>query len=459
MVENIVLLGYKYRALSTQKNLRFSWGLAFNQFYREGLSLVKKKGEKPRHEVTRRQLSRWQQQKRRQRIIFTSGILIIAAVLVLVGAGLYTTQYRPLHQTVIRVNDTEFDMNYYIKMLKYYGQGMPIQNMYGLADELVRAIQQNELIRQGALKLGISVSNDAIDEELKSRDPPLSKDYGDLVRAQLLMIKLHDEYFEQLVPIFAEQRHLMAMLLESESQATEVRARLEDGEDFAELAGELSLDGLSKSRNGDLDWQPKDILTIRLGTSILEEYAFSTEVGVLSQPIYDDAKAKNIGYWLVRVLGRDEETDEAQVHAMLLGSEEATQEVRDRLDAGEGFATLAKELSQLAGVEQNEGDLGWLSPGMVSSAFDEVVFDTELKLGTLSEPIRDETVITRGGYWLVKVIGIDDKRRVEDADRDLLKAKALNDWVSALWDNPKNVIESYLDAEKKAWAIDKVSGS
>jgi len=421
--------------------------------------LVKKKAEKPKRETTKRQLSRWQQQRRRQRIIFTSGICIIAAVLALIGAGWYTAQYRPLHQTVIRVNDTEFDMNYYIKMLKYYGQGMPNQNMYGLADELVRAIQQNELIRQGALKLGISVSNDAIDEELKSRDPPLSKDYRDLVGAQMLMIKLDDEHFEQVVPIFAEQRHIMAMLLESESQATKVRARLEDGEDFAELAGELSLDGLSKSRNGDLGWQPKGILPIWLGPSILEEYAFSTEVGELSQPIYDGAKAKNIGYWLVRVLERDEETDEAQVHAMLLGYEEETQEVRDGLDAGEGFATLAKELSQLAGVEENGGDLGWLSPGMMTSAFDEVVFDTELKLGTLSEPIRDEAVITRGGYWLVKVVDIDDKRRVEDEDRDLLKAKVLNDWVSALWDNPKNVIENYLDAEKKAWEIDKVSGS
>ncbi len=51
--------------------------------------MAKKKAEKPKRELTKRQLSRWQQQRRRQRIIFGSGILIIVAVLSVVGAGVY----------------------------------------------------------------------------------------------------------------------------------------------------------------------------------------------------------------------------------------------------------------------------------------------------------------------------------------------------------------------------------
>ena len=102
--------------------------------------MVKKKIEKPKREVTRRQLSRWQLQKRRQRILLGSGILIICAVIGLIGAGIYhqwyIPEYKPLHQTVITVNDTEFDMDYYIKMIKYYGQGMSIQQIYGLVDEV-----------------------------------------------------------------------------------------------------------------------------------------------------------------------------------------------------------------------------------------------------------------------------------------------------------------------------------
>jgi len=419
--------------------------------------LTRKKIGKPAREFTRRQLSHRQQQKKRQRIIAAAGIFIIASVLVLVGAGWYITQYRPLHQTVITVNDTKFDMNYYIKMLKFYGEG---QSIYYLTDEVVRIIEQNELVRQEVEgKLGISVSNDAVDEELKSRNPPLSKDYRDVVRAQMLVTKLRDGYFEQKVPIFAEHRHIMAMFLEDESRATEVRARLEDGEDFAELAGELSLDDDSKNKKGNFGWQTKDVLTILLGSPVLGEHAFSAEVGALSQPIYDEAKTKSVGYWLVEVLDRDEETGEAYVQAILLGSEGEVLEVRAKLEAGEDFATLAKELSQLPGAKEDAGYLGLLAPDMTTPAFNEAVFGTKLEPGTLSEPVRDEDMITKGGYWLVKVLEKADDKRIEDADRDLLKTKALSDWASALWDDPENAVESYLDDEKKAWAVERALGS
>jgi len=126
--------------------------------------------------------------------LFGSGIFIIAAVLITIGVGWYLNQYRPLHQTVIR---------------------------------------------QEATELGITVSRDEVDKELKSLDPPLSKDYRDFVRASMLIDKLQAEYFDERVPVNAEQRHIMAMLLESENQVAEVKTRIEEGEDFAELAGEL----------------------------------------------------------------------------------------------------------------------------------------------------------------------------------------------------------------------------
>ncbi len=418
--------------------------------------MAKKKVEKPAREVTKRQLSRWQIQKKRRRIIAATGIFIIATVVVIVGAGWYIGQYRPLHQTVITVNDTEFDMNYYIKMLKFYGGG---QSSYYLADEVVRIIERDELVRQEVEKLGITVSDDAVDEELKSHKPPSNDVHRDVLKTQMLVDKLHSEYFEQKVPVSTEQRYIMAMFLESESQATEVRARLENGEDFAELAGELSLDDVSKSKEGDLGWQPGDVMAIRLGTPVPEEYAFSAEVGVLSQPIYDEVKTKNVGYWLIEVLEREEGSEEAYVQAILLGSEKEAWEVKAKLETGEDFATLAKELSQLEGAKEDSGYLGLLTPGTVPLAFGEIVFSDNLEPMTLSEPVRDEEIITKGGYWLLKVLEKADDRRIEDADRDLLKAKALNDWLLALWDNPENVVESYLTNEQKAWAIERALGS
>lgn len=420
--------------------------------------MTKKRMEKPRREVTKRQLARWQQQRRRQRIIFGLGIFIIVAALSVVGAGWYISQFRPLQETVIKVNDTKFNMGYYVKTLQFYGAGQPSYYLYGIADEVVAIIQRNELIRQEAMKLDISISRDEVDEELKNRDLPLSKDYRDLVRAELLINKLQDEYFEKEVPVFVDQRQIMAMLLESESQVTEVRLRLEDGESFTELAGELSLESLSREENGDLDWRPEGILTILLGTSVIDEYAFNSEVGISNQPIYDEEIIKGVGYWIVKVLDREAEPEEADVQVILLGSEEEAQEVKTRLEAGGDFATLVQEFSQHES-KGSDGEISGVTPDMMSLALSEFVFDPELELETVSEPIRDDTAFTKGGYWLVKVMDIDDNRQIEDRDRDLLKAEAFADWVEALWDNPENEIESYLDAGRKAWAIDRAVGN
>ncbi|MBA7714140.1 hypothetical protein ES703_123156 [subsurface metagenome] len=55
----------------------------------------------------------------------------------------------------------------------------------------------------------------------------------------------------------------------------------------------------------------------------------------------------------------------------------------------------------------------------------------------------------------MKVLGKDDNREVGEDDRDLLKGKALEDWMSALWGDPDNEVVSSLDDEMKRWAADK----
>ncbi len=133
--------------------------------------MAKKKVVKPHREVTKHQLSQWQKQQRRQRIILGAGIFIVVAVLGIVAFGAYSKWYipehKPLRQTVISVNDTEFNMDYYIKVLKHFGEGQPSYYMAYLAGEVVRVIEQNELIRQGAgdLPTPIIVSDYEVDED------------------------------------------------------------------------------------------------------------------------------------------------------------------------------------------------------------------------------------------------------------------------------------------------------
>jgi hypothetical protein len=417
--------------------------------------LSKKKPEKPQHIMTPRQISRWERQKKRQRIIMASGIFVIVLALAIVGVGWYLGQYKPMRETVIKVNGTEFTMDYYVEMLKLEGAYHSVPDLSYVADSALQNIQRNELLRQGALELGFSVADEEVVKELRENDLPDKTAYRDLIRQQLLTDRLLDAHFDAQVPLFAEQRQVMAMMLESQSQALDVRSRLEDGADFSELAEELSLEPLSKNKGGDLGWVPRIILQDMLQTSIVNDI-FSHRVGELSQPIYDDEAQKWVGYWLVEVLERDEDEEEAHIQIMLLGSEGEAQDIRSELEAGAEWGPLAVEHSQLKGVAENKGE--WLvSPGEMEPVVDAYAFNLSLDPGVISEPLRDETVTSKGGYWLIEVPDQDTDRRIATEYRDYLKAKAFDEWMVALVEDEGNEIVNYLDAEKKSWAIEQAA--
>lgn len=156
----------------------------------------KRKKQKPQYKVAKPRLSQLQRQRKRQRIVLGLAIFIVVAVLGIVGVPWYLNQYQPLHQTVVRVNDTEFNMKYYLQMLRLHGTEQ--------SADVVKDIEQNELIRQGALKVGVSVSDKEVKEELKRSNLPANDIGKDLTRSKLLRDKLLDEYFEEQVPVSAE---------------------------------------------------------------------------------------------------------------------------------------------------------------------------------------------------------------------------------------------------------------
>jgi parvulin-like peptidyl-prolyl isomerase len=88
---------------------------------------------------------------------------------------------------------------------------------------------------------------------------------------------------------------------------------------------------------------------------------------------------------------------------------------------------------------------------MSSTAFDQVAFN--LAVNEVSEPVKDESVQTTRGYWLVKVIDRGD-HELEEEVREGLINKHFNDWIEELAEN--STIKTYLDVDKISWAINQV---
>ena len=417
----------------------------------------KKKVERPKHKPTKRQLSNWQKQKRRQRFIIGIGVSIFVAVLGFVWAGVYYQWYvpnvKPMKETVVEVNDTKFDLGYYIDAARYQLSSLSPEYISYFLDMVVEGIQQGELIRQEAEEMGISVSGGEIDEAIEEDGLPNNQAVRDFIEAQLLVEKIRDEYIETLVPESVGHRHIMAMFLESEIKAEEIRGKLLAWDDFEGYAAELSLESYTQENNGDLGWKPEGVLGALLETTVLDDIVFVYQMGAVSYPIEDAEKTKDLGYWLIEVLERNEETGEANVRAMLLSSQEEAEDVLGKLEEGEDFDALAYDYSQ-AWSETDGADLGWVAPGDKSVAFDACVFDSDIELNEVSSPIRDEEQTTTGGYWLFEVLD-SETRQLSEEDRATLVDNALNDWLEALWEDPDNSVLSYLDDEMKVLVVEK----
>jgi foldase protein PrsA len=105
--------------------------------------------------------------------------------------------------------------------------------------------------------------------------------------------------------------------------------------------------------------------------------------------------------------------EQVKTSHILTETEETAAEVKEKLDAGEDFAELAKEYSIDNSNKDFGGDLGYVKRGQMVSEFEEAVFSMEA--GSISGPVK-----TQFGYHIIKV---DEKKEAKEADYENSKEK------------------------------------
>ena len=404
----------------------------------------KQKKAIPKSAPTKRQLSKWQRQLRIRRIVIIAAVVFLASILCWVGYGYYKDVMKPWREIVIEINGVPFTMEYYVKMLDgstaFIDKATLLVQGDIIANEVADHIIRTELLTQKAKNLNIEVSPTEIDVRLKEAEWPDNEAFRDMIRAALLQEKL-EGYFGSQLPDRMEQAHVQVMLVESEEVADEVIAKVEAGSNFTTLVTEFSC---NSTVEGDLGWLPRELMPYTL----IADAAFNLAPAETITAIYDEAAIKNIGYWLIEVT--DKQDDEIKARAILLGSKVEAEQVEAELVSG-NFSVLAEEYSQHKSKDEG-GELGWLEQGdMGSNAFDKVAFN--LTANKASEPVKDKSAQTTGGYWLVKVIDRDDHEIGEEIKKGLIN-KHFNDLFEEWKEN--STIENRLDEKKKTWAVTKV---
>ena len=96
--------------------------------------------------------------------------------------------------------------------------------------------------------------------------------------------------------------HVRGILAGSRHDADEIRAKIVAGEDFDTLAKDYSQDSVSAQLGGDLGWTGESGII----NKVVLRLALPLESGDVSQPAADTSVQTRGGFWLVRVINKDE---------------------------------------------------------------------------------------------------------------------------------------------------------
>jgi len=258
--------------------------------------------------------------------------------------------------------------------------------------------------------------------ELKSYRNQLAKNY--LTDSKVTTGLVQEAYNRMQKEIKAS--HILFMVDENASpadtlkaynKAVEARKRLVAGEDFGKLAAEVSEDPSAKDNKGDLGY-----FTVFRMVYPFETAAYNTPKGQVSRP----ARTR-FGYHLIKVTDvRDNRGEVAVAHIMVArpqkeddkaAENKAKSKIEDiykKLQQGEDFTVLAKQLSEDKTSAEKGGVLNPFSSGeLTSQEFEDTAFGLKTP-GEISKPFQSQF-----GWHIVKLIEKKPIKSFEDLKPEL----------------------------------------
>ncbi|WP_420147868.1 peptidylprolyl isomerase [Spirosoma sp.] len=248
-------------------------------------------------------------------------------------------------------------------------------------------------------------TTEAFREEMNTYRKQLAQSYiTDKVLIESLAAEAYQRMQEEVnvshILVQVSEDALPADTLAAYQSALEIGKQAASGEEFAKLARERSQDVTTAQTGGNLGYVTAFGIVYPLETA-----AYTTPVGRVSQPV-----RTRFGYHLLKVNSRRPSRGRVRVAHILVRispSADATGQkvAQDRIDAaygrlqrGETFEAVCREVSDDATSRANGGVLPPFEPGRWIPAFEDAAFSL-IRPGDYSKPVR-----TNYGWHIIKLI-------------------------------------------------------
>jgi hypothetical protein len=130
----------------------------------------------------------------------------------------------------------------------------------------------------------------------------------------------------------------------------------------------------------------------------------------------------------------------ADVQLIVTDTQETADAALGRIQNGEDFAAVAKEVSSDAQVQDNGGAVGWLAQGQAARRYGQALEDWIFA----QEPGGIAVVESDGKFYVVKVVAKDENGPLPADELSYRQTNALTDWLTQRQASPEVKIERLL---------------
>ena len=331
--------------------------------------------------------------------------IVLLLVVAIPAYGFYVTFVAPPRHTVVTVNDVKYSLGYMEKLVRgnatvFAGLGQSSQ-LGTLPFQILNNIVNEELIRQAAPRLGIVVTQDEVDANIRDQfypsplegqqtDPEaLNREFGENYRQYLNLTKFSDSDYREVV------------------------------------------------RRGLLREKLRDSISDRVPG--VEEQVYAHWIRLTDDTVVEEVQNQ---------LAESEEAVRKQVAEEKVQDQltEAEEKVREGILLLEAFQRIARIHSAADRYADDNGEVGWVPRGAFPD-FEPELFSIEHN--TISQPIRSAQ-----DTYLALITDGPELLEISEEMRDVLKNQAMEQWLIEELGN--NDVAVAFSSDEYEWIINKV---